>query len=170
MDDIIALILSAKQDNDEYNFVSPTTVLDSGNTEQDFNNTKNFILDELDIEEYDASSLVDTYIELNKESITLSVKSDIKNGFIIDHDEALIKYLHSNGDGWEKLQEDYPKAKSWVEISRLAYDPESHIALIYFEKNFYDELFGSDVIGFYYAFKYEDNRLVLLDSIVSLMS
>lgn len=161
---ILSLVLKRSYEGGGYTVVNPqtsfgrTAINDPKRVEQ----SKKYILENIKIEEYEISKLVDLLFERNKKPIRLSLKSSPKEGYIIDYDGKYKKYFEKDGGGWEKWYEENPKANGWTHVSLPAYDSKTNIILVYIGTQLHWEA-GS---GWIFAYKYHNGELKLLSNVM----
>ena len=155
--EILALALMRSYQDGGYTIVAPETRLshlDLKDTKE-IQQTRNYILDNIEVEGYDLNKLLDHFFERNALSVRLSIKSSPENGYLVDYDRMYEKYFEKNGGGWEQWYKEHPKAHGWTTVSLPAYDPESKIVLLYMGTQSH-WLMGS---GFLIVFKYDQGTL-----------
>lgn len=72
-------------------------------------------------------------IERNRQRITLTVKSDPSNGYLIDYKGEFDTHNFPNWGEWRKWKEKNPNVIANVSLSLPVYNPDSHIILVYSE-------------------------------------
>jgi hypothetical protein len=155
--EILALALMRSYKDGGYTIVAPETSLshlDPKDTKE-IQQTKNYILDNIEVAGYDLSKLLDHFFERNALSVRLSIKSSPENGYFVDYDRMYEKYFEKNGGGWEQWYQEHPNAHGWTTVSLPAYDPESKIVLLYMGTQSH-WLMGS---GYIFVFKYDQGIL-----------
>jgi hypothetical protein len=140
-----------------YTVVAPQTSFDYFIIDESkaFEYTKKYILENMKIDNYDFSRLVDLLFERNKLPVSLSLKSSPKDGYIIDYDGKYNKYFEKDGGGWEKLYKENPKADSRTTVSLPAYDRKTNIFLVYIGT----QRHGLSGSGYVIAFEYKNGKL-----------
>lgn len=154
---VISLCLQSLPINGGYTVVLPETYFDHFDLsdQEEIQSTKAYIKEHLKIEGYDMAPLLDEFFKMNKESISLNLKSSTKKGYFIDYDGTYQSYLKNGGGGWQKWYEENPKAYGLTKISRPVYDSDNGIVLIY-RGTTAGMLAGS---GYIVAYKYEGNGM-----------
>jgi len=130
---LLGLILAQNHEEGRYIVVKPKTGLGhlGLNNKREINQAKEYIKKNLVIPNYDISPLLGTLFEINRESISLEIGSDIKQGYLIDKENHFSKYFEKNGGGWEKLYQENSKVKGLTTVSIPVYDKNSNIILVY---------------------------------------
>ena len=95
------------------------------------------------------------FIEINQSSVTLTVKSSIKDGYIIDYDVNSLRYFKSGGSGWERLNLFRRCVGGFLDVTIPAYDSDTGIVIVYLGW-MGGPLFGE---GGIYVFKFENEKL-----------
>jgi hypothetical protein len=154
---ILFLALNRSYKDGGYTIVAPETRLSHLDTKdsKEIQQTKKYILDNIEIEGYDLSKLLDHFFERNAISVRLSIKSSLENGYQVDYDRMYEKYFEKNEGGWEQWYKEHPKAHGWTTVSLPAFDPESKIVLLYMGTQSH-WLMGS---GYIFVFKYDKGIL-----------
>lgn len=169
--EIIRLVLESPRKDGKYNVIAPDTSFDKMEKEDSdsIEQTRNYLRENLEIEGYDITPLVDVFIEINRTSTRLTIPSDTANGYFIDYEYEYTPYLEPDGEGWEALEAKNPDIKSLVTISMPAYDPDGQMALVYFESLF--PAFGAtEGTGGVCAYKYEPGKLIMQDDVLVWMT
>lgn len=149
---------SGEMDYPPYTVVAPQTSFGhlDPNDHREVERRKKYIQENLKIEGYELSGLIDLLFERNKESVRLSIKASRGNGYVIDYEGERDKYFkNKDGGGWKKWYKDHPTALGFTHVSLPVYDPETGIVLVY-EGTMSGPLFGS---GGIIAYKYESGQL-----------
>jgi hypothetical protein len=178
---LLSLVLNRSYEEDRYAVLAPQTGLDHSvikepkvqeggytvvasqtslerlliDESKTFEQTKRYILENIKIDKYDISRLVDLLFERNKIPLRLSLKSSPKDGYIIDYDGKYKKYFEKDGGGWEKLYKENPKADGWITVSLPAYDRKTNIFLVYIGT----QRHGLSGSGWVIAYKYKNGKL-----------
>ena len=136
---------------------------------EEWQQTREYLLRELDIDDAVKAALVDRFLEANRESHRLDLESDLDAGYVIDHDNAIHSYLGDGCSGWDGLELDYPDLKSLCRISMPAYDPVSSLVMIYDELLFglFGEGNGSGQVS---VLRPENNRFVTVGMVLIWMT
>ena len=155
--EILSLALMRSYKDGGYTIVAPETRLSHLDLKdpKEIQQTKNYILDNIEVEGYDLNKLLDRFLERNALSVLLSIKSSPENGYLVDYDRMYEKYFEKNGGGWEQWYKEHPQAHGWTTVSLPAYDPESKIVLLYIGTQSH-WLMGS---GYIFVFKYDQGTL-----------
>lgn len=129
---ILALVLKKHYPNDGYTVVNPETddkkgLLWGDNAKE----TKKYLLDRLQTNGVVLSGLLDRLLERNKESVRLTLKSSIKDGYLIDYDGEYENFFKTGGDGWQKWHTERPKADGMTTVSLPVYDQKAGLVLVY---------------------------------------
>lgn len=129
--EILALVLRESfAQLDRYTVVNPQTQL--GHFPQEMEQTKQYIAKNLITNGIVVPpQLIDDLIERNKEPVRLTLKSSLKDGYLIDFDGKYAKYFEKDGGGWGKLYEENPKACGYTTVSMPVYDKETRLILVY---------------------------------------
>jgi hypothetical protein len=157
---ILSLALMRLYKDGGYTIVAPETRLshlDPKDTKE-IQQTKKYILDNIEVEGYDLNKLLDHFFERNALSVRLSIKSSPENGYLVDYNRIYEKYFEENGGGWEQWYKEHPNAHGWTTVSLPAYDPESKITLLYMGTQSH-WLMGA---GYIFLFKYDKGILTEL--------
>lgn len=81
---------------------------------------------------FTAGPLVDSLFDKNLRSVRLSLKSDPRRGYVLDHDGRFRRYFDvDGGGGWERWYDENPTAHGYTRLSLPAYDAASGLVLIY---------------------------------------
>lgn len=152
-----SVINEPKYEEGGYTIVTPQTRLNHSiiNEPNRVAQTKKYIFENIKIEKYEISKLVDLLFERNKISVRLSLKSSPKNGYIIDYDGKYEKYFEKDGGGWKKLYKENPKADGLTTVSLPAYDRKTSILLVYIGT----QKHGLSGSGWVIAYKYKNGKL-----------
>ena len=125
--------------------------------EKELNEHKEYIIDELNLKDYDISPLVDEFFKINTQKVLLNFESDDKKVFIIE--DTTEKYFKNNPlEGWNVFHESHPNSQGIVDVSIPAYDRENQIVMVYISK------VSGPLAGWGHicVFKLVDNRAVLI--------
>ncbi len=109
----------------------------------------------LKIRGYDLKPLTEMLLDRNLHSTKLNLRSSPKAGYVVDYKDEYSKYFEEKGGGWKRLRAEHPKASGRTHISLPAYDPQSHVLLIYFGSQFG----WTAGAGFIVAYRYENGKL-----------
>ncbi|MFA5339397.1 MAG: hypothetical protein WC317_04500 [Candidatus Omnitrophota bacterium] len=161
---LLGLILAQNHEEDLYVIVEPKTGLGhlDINNKEEINQAREYIKKGLIIQGYDISALLDALFELNRESISLEIESDMQQGYVIDRDSHFMKYFDKNGGEWKKLYQENPKAYGITTVSIPAYDEKSNIILVYVGTQA-ESLTGA---GWIIAYRIEDKKLTELGRVM----
>ena len=131
--EILALALMRSYKDGGYTVVAPETRLSHLNPKdiKEIQQTKDYILNNIEIEGYNLSKLLDLFFERNAIPARLSIKSSLENGYLVDYDRLYENYFEKKGGGWEQWYREHPKAHGLTTVSLPAYDPENKIVLLY---------------------------------------
>ena len=111
---------------------------------------------------YDISDLYDKFLELNKSSQQLTLKSSVEEGYYVDYDGKFNQYLNELSDEvewgesfWYTMKIYFPRFAGFYDVSMPAYDPDTGYVLIY------DGYQAGAVLGWgrLNLLKYEDGEL-----------
>jgi hypothetical protein len=88
---------------------------------------------------YDISELYDKFLEINKNSQTLTLKSSVAEAYYIDYDSKFNQYLNElwveieseDYDFWNIMKSNFPRFNGFYDVSMPAYDPDTGYVLIY---------------------------------------
>ncbi|MHC4682130.1 MAG: hypothetical protein ACYTEK_25980 [Planctomycetota bacterium] len=147
---------SGAMDYPPYTVVGPQTTFGhvDMNDPREVEQRKKYIQENLKIEAYELSELIDLLCE-NKKSVRLSVESSRANGYVVDYEGEHDKYFKKDGGSWKKWYEDHPTATGFTHVSLPAYDPKTGIVLVYKSSISGPRFGGGGII----AYKYESGRL-----------
>jgi hypothetical protein len=132
---ILALALIRSYKDGGYTVIAPETSLSHLNPKdiKEIQQTKDYILNNIEIEGYNLSKLLDLFFERNAIPARLSIKSSLENGYLVDYDRLYDHYFDKNGGGWEQWYREHPKAHGLTTVSLPAYDPENKIVVLYMD-------------------------------------
>ncbi|OGX27559.1 MAG: hypothetical protein A2879_04825 [Omnitrophica WOR_2 bacterium RIFCSPHIGHO2_01_FULL_49_10] len=161
---LLGLILAQNHEEGRYMVVEPKTGLGhlDINNKEEINQAREYIKKELIIPEYDIFALLDALFELNRESISLEIESDMQQGYVIDRDNHFMKYFEKNGGGFKKLYQENPKAFGITVVSIPVYDEKSNIILVYLGTQ--AELLAG--AGWVIAYRIEGEKLIELGRVM----
>ncbi|CAF1249908.1 unnamed protein product [Rotaria sordida] len=121
---ILPLILENHYGDGRYTVVNRETTISYLN-----NSYSSF--DPLIINGYNFTSLLQELIKKNQQTVYLTIKSDLSNGYIIDQDNKFSKYFLPNGGGWDQLYEENPKVVDLTSVSLPVYDTKRNLVMVY---------------------------------------
>ena len=129
-DKILALGLKRSYSDGGYTVVSPETRLFPLDAKQ-IKQSKQYIAEQLQTNAIVVSKLIDQLLERNREPVWLTLKSSLKDGYVIDFNGKYARYFEKDGGGWEKCYKENSKAHGNLTVSRPAYDQKSGLVLVY---------------------------------------
>ncbi|MDD5271602.1 MAG: hypothetical protein PHU14_02670 [Methylovulum sp.] len=162
---ILAQVLKQAFDDGGYTVVSPKTSPVYGNHEQT-RRIKQFIQEGLQAKGADIAKLLDKLFERNKKAVRLTLRSSIKDGYIIDYTGKYGNYFKKNHGGWDRWYKEHPKAYSSTRVSLPAVDGQNGFILVYktFERHW---LAGQ---GWIILYRYKNGKLQELSRVTMWVS
>jgi hypothetical protein len=160
---ILTLLLTKEKGNRGYAIVDPEVYLWylDNYTEDNILNLKKNLAQEYRVYNsaneavsLNVSLLFDHFIELNREKMSLNLKSSPQNGYYIDYDGKFSRYFEKGGGGWIR-QRLFRPGTNHTEISIPVYDKNTGLVIVYIGWDI-DYLFGS---GGIYMFEYKNDEL-----------
>lgn len=152
---LLAMVLTKPSENGGYTVVKPVSALRVNlNAPADVERVRKYILERVEIQDYDLGPLVDLFFQRNQVPAKLTLASSPQNGYIVDHDGKYAKYFEKDGGGWARWRKENPRALSMTEVSLPAFDPKAGILLVYIGTDV-GPLAGS---GHVFAYRYEERR------------
>ena len=127
---------------------------------------KHSINSQMKTADYDFSALVETFAKVNKDPVSLDLKSDPQNGYFVDYDQIFDRYFEKGGGGWIRLRISHPFIAGSTRISIPAYDPDTGYILVEVGTTS-DYLAG---MGGIYAYKYENGKLIYIGYVMTWIS
>ncbi len=154
---ILALALTRTYGGDGYTVVHPVTELGPGHghPSDSFSRRRQRVIEQLQIPEVDAASLVDAFIAKNRQSVRLSLPSAPEDGYLVDYDEEYDRYFETGGGGWDRLYAENPRVRGLTSVSLPLWDRESGVVLLYVGTLHDGRDGGGDLI----AYQYDGQRL-----------
>ena len=130
---ILSLVLKRPFADGGYTVVGPETGwshLDSGDAKE-IGRSKRHIAEHLQTNGIVVTNLVERLFERNRKPVRLTLKSSVKDGYVIDFDGKYANYFEKDGGGWKKWYEENPKAYGYTTVSLPVYDPTTGLVLVY---------------------------------------
>lgn len=160
---VISLALRHWADKGAYTILYPRTRLhnyDFSNGDQ-LKKAKEGIKRNLKIPGYDATVLIDRLFDRNRTQISISLRSDPSEGYLIDRDGKFASYFSDGCGGWDEFYAKNPHVAGMTTISAPVLDRRNRIALMYIGT----QLEGLDGVGGIIAYSFENGKLKKLTQI-----
>jgi hypothetical protein len=154
---LIARVLERHYDDDGFTVVDPVTTMSHlVDKWEDPARRREYLRAELAQAGFAVGPLVDSLFNRNLSAVRLSLNSDPKRGYVLDHDGRFHRYFEVvDGHGWQRWYDENPKAHGYTRVSLPAYDKASRLLLIYIgtQRNW------DDGAGFLKMYRFKDGRL-----------
>ena len=107
--------------------------------------------------------VIDDFVAKNEKSYSLRTDMDLGHDYVLLKENDLAEFFNGDQNGWEVFREHYPESFGFFSFSRVAFNKDHTIALVYYSHQFSNE----GAFGAYYVLKKESGNWVLKDCPIS---